>query len=192
MINVLHRFPEAGIESGQREYLLIGIPPLEFGWFRHWINSTIGPGIPAFMRFSRIGAGRLFQQNLTTALSDYVSAWTEAIRNNGTYKPGLYAGPCTIQNLQSALGATFTDYYWMADWDSRNCTYNSSLCTNDYTNSTSCTDITFPSSAPVTVWQYSGCTTSGCEGCKVTYGSTELYIDYDNAVDTGSGGTAPS
>jgi hypothetical protein len=64
VINVLHRFPEAGIESGQREYLLIGIPPFEFGWFRHWINSTIGPGIPAFMRFSQIGNKRLFQQNL--------------------------------------------------------------------------------------------------------------------------------
>lgn len=129
---------------------------------------------------------------VSAALSAYVSAWSNAIRSNGTYKPGLYAGPCTIQALQADLGETFTDYYWMADWDSRNCTYNSSLCTNDYTNSTSCTAIAFPSSAPMTVWQYSGCTTKGCIGCKVTYGTTALYIDYDNAVDTGSGGSAPS
>jgi hypothetical protein len=38
---------------------------LEFGWLGYWINSTIGSGILAFMRFSRIGNQRLFQQNLT-------------------------------------------------------------------------------------------------------------------------------
>ena len=64
MIRSLHVLPEAGISGRDREYLLIGIPPFEFGWLRHRINSTLGPGIPAFMRFLRIRMGQLFQQTL--------------------------------------------------------------------------------------------------------------------------------
>ncbi|MCY0909106.1 MAG: hypothetical protein OWR62_12035 [Sulfobacillus thermotolerans] len=40
---------------------------------------------------------------MTTPPITCVSAWTQQIRSNGTYKPGLYAGPCTIQALQAVF-----------------------------------------------------------------------------------------
>jgi len=127
---------------------------------------------------------------VSTALADYVSAWSTYVRKNTPYKPGIYTGVCAATKLESHLGDNFTDYFWLADYDSHACSsgVQTSYCTNNFDNTSGCAmlDQTY---TPLIAWSYVG-------NCSNTYtlsnGTTEtISEDYITAVSTGSGGSSP-
>ena len=56
---------------------------------------------------------------LGSAMQDYVKYWTEDIKNGGQYVPGIYTGPCIAHQLMDLYGDSFTDFWWIADYGTR-------------------------------------------------------------------------